>query len=64
MGYRSRKLDMNHALSSYACLGHLNAAAVADDSLIAYLLVFAAMALPILAGTEDPFTEETVFFRL
>ena len=64
MGYRSRKLDMAHALPAYACLRHFNAAAVADNALISDFLIFTAMTLPVFAGSENFLTEQAVLFRL
>ena len=55
---------MSHALSADIRFGDLYAASVADNTLIADLLVLSAVALPVLAGSEDPLTEQTVLFRL
>ena len=42
----------------------LYAALIAYHAFIAYALVFSAMALPVFAGSENPFAEKSVFFRL
>jgi len=44
--------------------GHLDAAALADDALVADALVLAAIALPVLGRTEDALAEETVTLGL
>ena len=62
--YRRCQGNMSHSLAAHAGLGHLNATAVADDTLIPNLLVLAAMALPVLAGSEDFLAEQAVFLRL
>ena len=64
MGYRSCKLDMSHALTANAGFGNLNAASVADYAFIANFLVLSAVALPVLARSEDPLTEQAVLLRL
>ena len=55
---------MAHPLSSYLGFSDLYAALVADDTLVSYLLIFAAVALPVLRRSEDPFTEKAVLLRL
>ena len=62
--YRHGQGDMAHALAADLGLRDLDAAAVADFSLVADFLIFAAMALPVLCGAEDPFAEQTVPLRL
>src|SRR3712207_8041405 len=42
----------------------LHAAALADDALVADALVLAAVALPVLGGTEDALAEEPVLLGL
>jgi len=64
MGYGNDQGDVSHALASYLLFRHLNAAAVADDTLVTYPLVFSAMAFIILHRSEDPLAEEAVTFRL
>src|ERR1700746_3888540 len=44
--------------------GRLDAAPLADDSLVADPLVLAAVALPVLGRTEDALAEDPVFLRL
>ena len=48
---------MSHTLSTNTCLCDLNTTTVADYALIANLLVFTTMAFPVLARSEDLFTE-------
>ena len=55
---------MAHTLTADAGFRNLNAAAVADYTLISDLFIFTAMAFPVLAGPENPLAEQTVFFRL
>ena len=55
---------MSHTLTAHAGLRNLYAAAVADNPLVADLLVLSAMALPVLARSENLFAEQTVLFRL
>ena len=55
---------MAHALAPYLSLSDLNAAAVAYLALITYLLIFTAVALPVLGGPEYAFAEKTVSFGL
>ena len=58
------QLDMAHALSSHLALGDLDAAAVADLALVADLLIFAAVALPVLGRSENALAEQTVALGL
>ena len=60
VGDRHRELNVAHALAAHAAEGHLDAAAVADDALVADALVLAAVALPVLGGTEDALAEEEI----
>jgi hypothetical protein len=55
---------MAHPLSADLGPGHFHAAPVADLALIADLLIFAAMALPILGRAKDALTEKPVFSGL
>ncbi len=55
---------MAHSLSSDTCFCNFYSASVADHALITDLFVFTAMTLPILAGSKNLLTEQTVFFRL
>ena len=43
---------------------HEDTAAIADDALISYSLIFTAMTLPVLCGAKYPFAEQSVLFRL
>ena len=58
------QLYMTHALAADLALCDLNTAAVADLALVADLLVFAAVALPVLGRSEYAFAEKTVALRL
>jgi hypothetical protein len=55
---------MTHALAPDLLPRHLDAAALADDALVADALVLAAIALPVLGRTEDALAEETVALGL
>ena len=55
---------MAHALAADLGAGHLDAAFVADDALIAHALVLAAVALPVLGGPKDALAEEPILFGL
>jgi hypothetical protein len=55
---------VTHALTPHLLPRHLDAAALADDALVADALVLAAVALPVLRGTEDALAEETVALGL
>ena len=55
---------MAHAFAANAGLGNFHAAAIADYAFISDLFIFAAMALPVFAGSENPLTEQTVALRL
>ena len=52
------QLDVAHALAPDLRAGDLDAAALADDALEPDALVLAAVALPVLRGTEDLLAEE------
>src|SRR4029077_1094817 len=58
VGDRSSEVDVTHALAANLGAGHLDAAALADDALVADPLVLAAVALPVLGRTEDALAEE------
>ena len=64
VGDRSGQVDMAHALAPDLGAGHLDAAALADDALVADPLVLAAVALPVLGGTEDALAEQPVLLGL
>ena len=55
---------MAHPLAAHLGAGDLDAAAFADDALEPDSLVLAAVALPVLGGTEDLLAEEPVLLRL
>jgi hypothetical protein len=55
---------MAHALAPHLLPRHLDAAALADDALVADPLVLAAVALPVLGRTEDALAEEPVLLGL
>src|SRR5207248_987730 len=55
---RSGQVDVAHPLSADLLPRHLDAAALADDPLVADALVLAAVALPVLGRAEDPLAEE------
>ena len=62
MGDGNHQRDVAHALTSDFLLRHLNAAVVANDVLVTDALVFSAVALPVLHGTEDALAEQTIAF--
>ena len=64
MHHRNDQRDMAHALAAHLLLGHLHAAAVADDAFVADALVLTAVALVILHRAENPFAEQTVALGL
>ena len=61
---RAGQLDVPHPLAADLAAGDLDAALVADDPLVPDPLVLAAVALPVLGGTEDALVEEAVLLRL
>src|SRR5439155_537277 len=61
---RRGEVDVAHALAAHLLPRHLDAAALADDPLVADALVLAAVALPVLRRTEDALAEETVTLGL
>jgi hypothetical protein len=60
------ELNVAHPLTAHLRAGHLDAALVADLVLVLELdpLVFSAVALPVLGGSEDAFAVQTVTFGL
>src|ERR1051325_430119 len=64
VGDRRGEVDVPHALAAHLLPRHLDAAALADDSLVANALVLAAVALPVLRRAEDALAEEPVALRL
>src|SRR6202040_2986166 len=61
---RRGEVDVAHALAAHLLPRHLDAAALADDPLVAHALVLAAVALPVLGRTEDALAEQPVALRL
>src|SRR5206468_8374864 len=55
---RRGQIDVAHALAADLRARDLDAAALADDALVAHALVLAAVALPVLGGAEDALAEE------
>ena len=64
MGDRGGQRNVADTLPADAGFRNLNAASVADNTLVSDLFIFTAMALPVLARSEDPLTEQTVLLRL
>ena len=64
MDSRCGKLNVAHAVAPDLRACDLHSAALADDALEADPLVLAAVALPVLRGTEDLLAEEPVLLRL
>ena len=58
------ELDVAHALAAHLRARDLDAAALTDDALEADALVLAAVALPVLRGTEDLLAEQAVLLGL
>ena len=54
MGYGCSQLNVAHAFPAHLGTGYFNAAAFADLALVTDALVLAAVALPVLGGSEDP----------
>ena len=54
---------MAHTLTAHTGFGDFHAATVADNTFISDLFVLSAMALPVLARTEDTLTVQTIFLR-
>src|SRR5213076_1057025 len=64
VGDRGGQVDVAHALAPDLRAGHLDAAALADDALVADPLVLAAVALPVLGRTEDALAEQPILLGL
>ena len=64
MADRDGQLDVSEPFPPHLRLGDFHAATVADDAAVTDPLVLAAVAFPVLHGTEDAFAEEAVAFRL
>src|SRR4029453_14875209 len=58
------EVDVAHALAAHLGPRDLDAAALADDALVADPLVLPAVALPVLGRTEDALAEEAVLLGL
>ena len=58
------QVDVAHALAANLRARDLHAAALAHDALVADTLVLAAVALPVLGGTEDALAEQAVLLGL
>ena len=55
--------DVSHALAAHGGARYFDAALVADDALIAGVLIFAAVALPVARRAKNGLTEQPIFFR-
>ena len=55
---------MAHALAAHFGPGDFDAAALADDALVAHPLVLATVTFPVLGGTEYALAEKPVLLRL
>ncbi len=58
------QVDVRHPLAADLGARHLDAAALADDALVADPLVLAAVALPVLGRTEDALAEQPILLGL
>src|SRR5205085_10760058 len=58
------EVDVTHALAAHLLPRHLDAAALADDPLVADTLVLAAVALPVPRRPEDALAEQAVALGL
>src|SRR5205823_4061985 len=57
-----RQFDVAHALTAYTAIRHINAAAVADHSLVLHATVLAARAFPVLFRAEYSLEEYSIIF--
>ena len=64
MSHWDDEANMTCALTAHLLLRNLHTASVADNTLIAYTLVLAAVALVVLCRTEDALAEETITLGL
>ena len=55
---------MPHAFATHLAAGDLDSASVADLAFIANLLVFSAVAFPVLGGSENALAEKAVTLGL
>ena len=63
MGYGRGQGYVSHPFAPYLRSRHLHSAAVADNALVADLLVLSAVALPVLGRAEDALAEKSVLLR-
>src|SRR5256885_6543891 len=63
VAHRRGELDVAHALAAHLGAGHLDAALVADDALVAVALVLSTVAFPVPCRTEYALAEKTVALR-
>lgn len=64
MRYGRGKLYMPHALATDLARGDLHAALIANNAFVAYALIFAAIAFPILGRSENTLGKQSVLFGL
>jgi hypothetical protein len=64
MADRGSQIDMPHALSSHFGAGYLDAAFIADNTFVTYLLVLAAIALEVLGRAEYLLAEKAILLGL
>ena len=55
---------MAHPLAANFCARNLNAALIADDSLMLNSLISSAVAFPVLGRSKNPLAEKSILFRL
>ena len=55
---------MTHTVTTHLGSCYFNATLITDDTLIAYTLILATVALPVLSRTKDTLTEEPVTLGL
>ena len=60
--HRRGKLNVSHSLAAHLGARHLHPAPIAGDAPMPYLLVLAAVALPVLRRPEDLLAEQPVLF--
>ena len=64
VGNGHNELDVTGALTTYLLFRDFNTAAVADDAFVTDALIFSAVALVVLGGTEDALAEQAVALGL
>ena len=57
------EIDVGHPLAPHFGKSHLDAAAIADDSLVLDFLIFSAGAFPVASRSEDLLAKKAPFFR-